>query len=162
MQQNPMHSQDLQHGVPWEFNQILDDLLEGNQPVMNEEEYKMQMNLSLSQIPPETPIGGPENDGQQIEQRMLTEIEEKSASGRGSQAEQASEHSQKSRSQPGAEGMSTSPSEPQVRYLGQGGASTVRNMHSKKVSFGGSKLHSENTNDEGQTDMMFQIDDAEQ
>ena len=41
------------------------------------------MNLSLSQIPPETPIGGPENDSQPIEQRMLTDIEEKSQSARG-------------------------------------------------------------------------------
>lgn len=48
MQQNPMHSTDLQWGVPLEFNAILDDLLDGGQGLVNEEEYKMQMNLSLS------------------------------------------------------------------------------------------------------------------
>ena len=29
MQQNPMHSTDLQYGVPWEFNAILDEMLDG-------------------------------------------------------------------------------------------------------------------------------------
>jgi len=51
MQQNPMHSTDLQFGVPWEFNAILDELLDGNgtaSGIVNEEEYKMQMNLSMS------------------------------------------------------------------------------------------------------------------
>ena len=37
--------------MPWEFNCILDELLDGGPAVLNEEEYKMQMNLSLSQIP---------------------------------------------------------------------------------------------------------------
>ena len=62
--------------------------------MMNEEEYKMQMNLSLSQIPPETPMGGQNADDQQMDQRMLTEIQEqKSAS---SHYEQSSDHSKKS------------------------------------------------------------------
>ena len=40
MQQNPMHSTDLQYGVPWEFNAILDELLDGNGgALMNEEEF---------------------------------------------------------------------------------------------------------------------------
>ena len=43
MQQNPMHSTDLQYGVPWEFNAILDELLDGGAP-MNEEEYNLYMN----------------------------------------------------------------------------------------------------------------------
>jgi hypothetical protein len=38
-----MHSTDLQYGVPWEFNAILDELLDGGEP-MNEEEYAMYMN----------------------------------------------------------------------------------------------------------------------
>ena len=56
-----MHSTDLQYGVPWEFNAILDDLLDGGNG--NEEEYKMQMNLSMSAIP-QTPGGNmaPEED----------------------------------------------------------------------------------------------------
>ena len=42
MSQNPMHSTDLQYGVPWEFNSILDELLDGNVGGMvNEEEYNM-------------------------------------------------------------------------------------------------------------------------
>ena len=41
MQQNPMHSTDLMYGVPWEFNSILDEILDGNAGVMNEEEYNM-------------------------------------------------------------------------------------------------------------------------
>ena len=43
MQQNPIHSTDLQYGVPWEFNCILDELLDGGGPatLLNEEEYKM-------------------------------------------------------------------------------------------------------------------------
>ena len=46
MQQNPMHSTDLQYGVPWEFNAILDDLLDGNPGgVLNEEEYNLQLNM---------------------------------------------------------------------------------------------------------------------
>jgi len=65
--------------------------------MMNEEEYKMQMNLSLSQIPPETPIGGQNADDQQLDQRMLTEIQEqKSSSAAGSHYEQSSDHSKKS------------------------------------------------------------------
>ena len=43
MQQNPMHSTDLQYGVPWEFNSILDELLDGG-AMMNEEEYNFYMN----------------------------------------------------------------------------------------------------------------------
>ena len=39
MQQNPLHSSDLQHGVPWEFNAILDELLDGDAGMMNEEDY---------------------------------------------------------------------------------------------------------------------------
>ena len=39
MQQNPLHSTDLQHGVPWEFNAILDELLDGDAGFMNEEDY---------------------------------------------------------------------------------------------------------------------------
>ena len=40
-----MHSKDLQHGVPYEFNHILDELLDGG-ALLNEEEYKMQMSMS--------------------------------------------------------------------------------------------------------------------
>ena len=46
MQQNPMHSTDLQYGVPWEFNAILDDLLDSNPGgAMDEEEYFIQPNM---------------------------------------------------------------------------------------------------------------------
>lgn len=49
MQENPLHSTDLQHGVPMEFNTILNELFGDNTGFeVNEEEYKMQMNLSLS------------------------------------------------------------------------------------------------------------------
>ena len=48
MQENPMHSKDLQHGVPYEFNNILDELLDGVNPMMNEDEYTRMNNLSLS------------------------------------------------------------------------------------------------------------------
>ncbi len=36
-----MHSKDLQHGVPFEFNNIMDELLDGVNPsqMINEEEY---------------------------------------------------------------------------------------------------------------------------
>lgn len=80
MQENPMHSKDLQHGVPYEFNNILDELLDGvnPSPMMNEEEYNRQMNLSLSQIPPETPsrAGGDQDVDNGIQERLLTEVEE--------------------------------------------------------------------------------------
>ena len=75
-----MHSKDLQHGVPYEFNNILDELLDGvnPSPMMNEEEYNRQMNLSLSQIPPETPsrAGGDQDVENGIQERLLTEVEE--------------------------------------------------------------------------------------
>ena len=48
MQQNPMHSTDLQWGVPLEFNAILDDLLDGGQGMINEEEYRLSMNQSMN------------------------------------------------------------------------------------------------------------------
>ena len=45
MQQNPMHSTDLQFGVPFEFNAILDELVDGPHGMMAdpqaEEEYKI-------------------------------------------------------------------------------------------------------------------------
>lgn len=50
MQQNPLHSKDLNWGVPNEFNAILDDLTDGGLGFVNEEEYKMQLNLSMSQV----------------------------------------------------------------------------------------------------------------
>ena len=82
MQQNPMHSTDLQYGVPWEFNAILDDLLDANPNLLNEEEYKMQMNsmnYSLSQINPTLTPGGVSVDGQAINERLMTEIDEQPA-----------------------------------------------------------------------------------
>ena len=49
-----MHSTDLQFGVPFEFNAILDELVDGPHGMIAdpraEEEYKINMNLSLSQI----------------------------------------------------------------------------------------------------------------
>ena len=48
MQQNPMHSTDLQWGVPLEFNAILDDLLDGGQGMINEEEYRLSINQSMN------------------------------------------------------------------------------------------------------------------
>lgn len=35
MQQNPLHSTDLQYGVPWEFNQIVDELLDPEATLIN-------------------------------------------------------------------------------------------------------------------------------
>ena len=75
MQENPMHSKDLQHGVPYEFNNILDELLDGVNPMMNEDEYTRMNNLSLSQIPPET-LNQADADENGVPERMLTEVEE--------------------------------------------------------------------------------------
>ena len=42
MQQNPMHSTDLQYGVPWEFNQIVDELLDPDVALLGQhDEYQM-------------------------------------------------------------------------------------------------------------------------
>lgn len=41
MQQNPLHSTDLQWGVPLEFNAILDDILNGGQGMLLEEEDQL-------------------------------------------------------------------------------------------------------------------------
>ena len=38
MQQNPLHSQDLNYGIPPLFNEILDELLEGGDEEEEEEE----------------------------------------------------------------------------------------------------------------------------
>ena len=77
MQQNPIHSTDLQYGVPWEFNCILDELLDGGEQVfLNSEEYKVQMNLSLSQIPRENTPTGITVDESAINQGLMAEIDE--------------------------------------------------------------------------------------
>ena len=36
--------------MPWEFNAILDELLDGNAGVMNEEEYNMQFDLPVNNV----------------------------------------------------------------------------------------------------------------
>ena len=43
MQQNPLHSTDLNHGVPNQFNVLLDDLLD-KQHAIYAEEYPIQKN----------------------------------------------------------------------------------------------------------------------
>jgi len=102
MQQNPMHSTDLQFGVPWEFNAILDELLDGS-GLMNEEEYKMQMNLSQSQIPPSTEAQLNE-DHAGSNQVMLTEVIERVESKGSSAIEKSSSTSRTSAAQTNPEG----------------------------------------------------------
>jgi hypothetical protein len=104
MQQNPMHSTDLQFGVPWEFNAILDELLDGTS-MMNEEEYKMQMNLSLSQIP-QGQLNEDNTGANEEEVRLLTEVDEQANSAKGSSAfEKSSSTSRVSAAQMTPEGM---------------------------------------------------------
>lgn len=55
MQQNPMHSTDLQWGVPLEFNAILDDMLDGGQGIININEASMTRNMNFV-IPQQPPI----------------------------------------------------------------------------------------------------------
>lgn len=79
MQQNPMHSSDLNYGVPYEFNLILDELLDDNQRFMNEEEYKLQMNFSMNMshsVAMHTPSHISQIQPEEPAQRMLTEVEE--------------------------------------------------------------------------------------
>ena len=76
-----MHSTDLQFGVPYEFNAILDELVDGPHGMMAdphaEEEHKIaQMNLSLSQIETPTLKTEKSHGDELLEQRMMTEIEE--------------------------------------------------------------------------------------
>lgn len=69
----------MQYGVPWEFNAILDDLLDGGNTMMNEEEYKMQMNLSMSAIPNEPGETPHASANVEVNERIMTEIDEQQA-----------------------------------------------------------------------------------
>ena len=92
-----MHSTDLQWGVPLEFNAILDDLLDGGQGMMNEEEYQISLNQSLSHaFAPETGIGSAahqDHDEHNTNDQMLSEVEEKESPLTTQTEEKASEKS---------------------------------------------------------------------
>ena len=50
MEQNPLHSQDLNHGVPPFFNEILDELLDDTHAIYAEE-YQMEQVPQVTQSP---------------------------------------------------------------------------------------------------------------